>query len=113
MLGHERDRNDELVLDQLCRLKPPPFQLEWLESFRDRPRQRSRIREHAIAALLRFVTKRLEATLAHELHRHLQVDLGAQPPVAALSKTHRCSYTADLRVEPAEERAQLAGIELA
>ncbi len=113
MFGHERDRNDELVLDQLCRLKPPPFQLEWLEPFRNRRGQRSRIREHDSDALLRLVTKRLEATLALKLHRDLQVQLGGQPLVAPLSKTQRCSYTAELRVEQAEEPGQLTNIERA
>src|SRR5262245_27881528 len=112
VFGHQRHRDDELVLDQLGRLQPPPFQFERLESRRRRLGHDLSIGHHDLYAVRQLLAERLETTLTHDIQRRLIVELQRQPSVAALSKMQCCSYTADVRMQQARKPRQLTDLEL-
>ena len=113
VLGHQRNRNDQLVLDQLRRLQAPVRKLERLEPCRRHGRQRGGIGHDDFDAVRELVPKRLEATLTDELDGGPIIELHAEPAIASLLEIQRCTYTARVRVKQALEPRQQPDVELA
>src|SRR5262249_8775141 len=112
MLRHERQCDDQLVLDQPRGKQAARVELERLDAVRQRGAARSRLYDHELDFVGKPVLVRLETTLARELHGRLVVERDAELTVSALSKSQACSYTARGRVEQTGESLEFRELEL-